>query len=132
MSLQWWWLLDGCCWSSVGDGVGSPVGGIGPLWFGCGFGILHGGGFDEHRRLVTKTTLIMRRTRGDFGLHGPGCEGAVHDNDDVFHLEVFVFGGRCDGCRRPCPWLSPFLFKVKVVALVFSYVRSVVLVVVGV
>jgi hypothetical protein len=108
-----WRLLDGCCWSSADDWLSSLGGGeVWPLWCGCGVGSLHGGGFNGHRGPVMETTLIVRRTRGDSDLHGGGREGVVRKSDDMFHSDMFVFGGQRDGCRRPRRQLSPILFEV--------------------
>jgi hypothetical protein len=66
-------------------------------------------GPNGHRRPLTKTTLVVWLSLGDFGLHGGGCEGVESIGDDEFLSGMFVFGDRV--VVRPQRRLSSFLLR---------------------
>jgi hypothetical protein len=66
-------------------------------------------GPNGHRMPVTETTLVVRLSLGDFGLHGGGCEGVESINDGEFLSDMFIFGDRV--VVRPQRRLSSFLLR---------------------
>jgi hypothetical protein len=90
--LQWWWrLLVECFWSSMGDGVSSFAGGIGPLRCGCvGSSMVEGP--NRHRGSTKETTLVMWRAHGVFGLYERGRESVVCIGGGGLLSDMFIFG----------------------------------------